>query len=346
MKKVVGKPSVIKTVNTNYIKQLILQNKKITKPEIARLTNLSLTTVNKIVDNLLATHEVEALDYSISTGGRRALYYALNKSYQSILSIFVQENIYYACIYNSLGQIIISKTIYHQDDISWTEELQIIIDQFLENKEYNIVCIGVGVPGIVNNNIISNIPSIVEWTNINLHDKLQQRYDPIIIIENDINCAAIGIHKDISTSSNMTFFLHIQHGIKSSIIIDKNLYKSKLNFSGELSYMKLDINQKENLETLIRQFITLKQYDKLVTYISSIILNTICILEPSLIIIESIYLYDGIVDDLMKVLLQQIESQYIPEILLVNTKETYYHQGLFKICFDRMRDKTVILKEQ
>ena len=48
----VGQPKLLKEVNRDIIKDLIFQQGPITKPELTRKTNLSLPTVNKIVDGL------------------------------------------------------------------------------------------------------------------------------------------------------------------------------------------------------------------------------------------------------------------------------------------------------
>ena len=50
MAEMVGTPRMIKLLNKDVIEGIIKVNGPITKPEIARLTNLSLVTVNKTVE--------------------------------------------------------------------------------------------------------------------------------------------------------------------------------------------------------------------------------------------------------------------------------------------------------
>ena len=49
MAEMVGTPRMIKLLNKDVIEGIIKVNGPITKPEIARLTNLSLVTVNNVI---------------------------------------------------------------------------------------------------------------------------------------------------------------------------------------------------------------------------------------------------------------------------------------------------------
>ena len=53
MQKIAGTPSVIKQANQLLILELIQKQPGITKPELARATNLSLVTVSRAVDELV-----------------------------------------------------------------------------------------------------------------------------------------------------------------------------------------------------------------------------------------------------------------------------------------------------
>ena len=56
MQKIAGTPSVIKQANQLLILELIQKQPGITKPELARATNLSLVTVSRAVDELSLIH--------------------------------------------------------------------------------------------------------------------------------------------------------------------------------------------------------------------------------------------------------------------------------------------------
>ena len=47
-----GQPKLLKEVNRNIVKKMIFEYGPITKPELSKRSNLSLPTINKIVDGL------------------------------------------------------------------------------------------------------------------------------------------------------------------------------------------------------------------------------------------------------------------------------------------------------
>ena len=61
MQKIAGTPSVIKQANRLLILELIQKQPGITKPELARATNLSLVTVSRTVDELVQSGRLPAL---------------------------------------------------------------------------------------------------------------------------------------------------------------------------------------------------------------------------------------------------------------------------------------------
>lgn len=79
MSEMVGVPRILKLLNKDIIEKVIQENGPITKPEIARQTNLSLVTVNKIVETLLLENKIRMSGVNESTGGRRAQSYIINK---------------------------------------------------------------------------------------------------------------------------------------------------------------------------------------------------------------------------------------------------------------------------
>ncbi|MDX5687249.1 hypothetical protein SIK51_09880 [Clostridioides difficile] len=92
MKNIVGKPQTIKKVNEDLIKNIIKNEGPITKPEISSITELSLATVNKIVEQLALKNEVKVSGLSESTGGRRAQLFEINANLEHIIAIYYYRN--------------------------------------------------------------------------------------------------------------------------------------------------------------------------------------------------------------------------------------------------------------
>ena len=73
-----------------------------------------------------------------------------------------------------------------------------------------------------------------------LADALARQFHTLIVVENDINASTIGLHENYTSSQvkNM-LFLYLDDGIGASVVIGNKLYKSRRNFSGELSFMDI-----------------------------------------------------------------------------------------------------------
>ncbi|MDX5713237.1 hypothetical protein SIK47_19415 [Clostridioides difficile] len=106
MKNIVGKPQTIKKVNEDLIKNIIKNEGPITKPEISSITELSLATVNKIVEQLALKNEVKVSGLSESTGGRRAQLFEINANLEHIIALYYYRNCCIGVVANLLGEII------------------------------------------------------------------------------------------------------------------------------------------------------------------------------------------------------------------------------------------------
>ena len=93
MAETVGTPRMIKLLNKDVIEGIIRVNGPITKPEIARLTNLSLVTVNKTVDILVKRRiKVKLSGVQDSSVGRRAQYFEINEELHYIIGLHYDCN--------------------------------------------------------------------------------------------------------------------------------------------------------------------------------------------------------------------------------------------------------------
>ena len=109
MAEMVGTPRMIKLLNKDVIEGIIKVNGPITKPEIARLTNLSLVTVNKTVDILVKENKVKLSSVQDSSVGRRAQYFEINEELHYIIGLHYDCNMYIGAVSNSIGDIIYRK---------------------------------------------------------------------------------------------------------------------------------------------------------------------------------------------------------------------------------------------
>ena len=338
MEKISGNPAIIKKVNKDLIKETLRKFPKSTKPQLAQKVGLSLATVNKAVEELEESGEARCLGYIDSTGGRRAKCYKLNENFELILTVFIQAGHYCCAVLNMDGKIIYSKVHQHQEG-SWTQELYGVIDEGLAGcGGEKVASIGVAVPGSVNGDEISNIPTIPQGDGFALKADLEKRYGMTVVVENDINTATLGVHnKYTATGAKNMLFLHIKQGIGAGVIINSRLHKGRHNFAGELAYMRLASGAVgETLEDTLHRLH--QDRGAVIKLVAELIANVVCVIEPDLVAIDTCYLSEEDAGMLKQVLSGYISSEYLPQIFIRPVQDLTYIRGLFVLCMHKTQN--------
>ena len=190
MAEMVGTPRMIKLLNKDVIEGIIKVNGPITKPEIARLTNLSLVTVNKTVDILVKENKVKLSSVQDSSVGRRAQDFEINEELHYIIGLHYDCNLY------------------------------------------------IGAPGVVKDGVVTSIPNIPSWEGVDVAHVLEEKYGAPVLLENDINLAAMGVYYgQYKEKVDSLALVYLEQGIGSGLILGRELFKGSTNFAGELSYL-------------------------------------------------------------------------------------------------------------
>ena len=120
--------------------------------------------------------------------------------------------------------------------------------QKVEQKD--IKAISMGVPGTVNpiSGVLANAPNL-GITNFNIKGELQKYFDIPVLLENDVNLAALGIEKyEFNDQVKNMLVVFIGTGIGGALIFDGKMYRGSSFYAGEIGHMK--VNSKGELSTL------------------------------------------------------------------------------------------------
>lgn len=358
MKSYIGQPQMIKKLNKDLIKDIIKNNGPISKPEIAKVTKLSLATVNKIVELLVEDNIVRSVGEGDSTGGRRAQLYEIDGDSGYVIGLYFKNNYYICVVSNLAGEV----TYRHKVTINIDSGKAALQDTFQAidhlisvcGEEDKIKAIGIGVPGVVNNDgILSNIPTISEWEGINFKKILEDRYDVEFFIENDVNFTTVGIyHNQFKEMYKNIVYIYIGKGVGSGIIIDGRLYRGATNFAGELSHLIIENCIKhedaeliskgsfESIVTYIIELITKEEiYEEklrlkscLIQIIARSLINIICLINPEAIVIDSESVDEEFKDKIEKEINKYIYLWNIPKIMYLSNCEDLSINGVINRC--------------
>lgn len=118
------------------------------------------------------------------------------------------------------------------------------VKKILKNNELqpdSIKAICLGVPGTVDpqSGIIGNAPNL-GVKEFNIKNELAKYYDIPILIENDVNLAALGIKRfEFENKVNNMLVVFIGTGIGSALLFNGMMYRGSSFYAGEIGHMKV-----------------------------------------------------------------------------------------------------------
>lgn len=218
----------------------------ISRVQISKLSNMSLMSVGRIVDelvNLGIVCEEEAGDQPNAVGRKPKMLRIASNNFLSV-GVEIDRDRICAAIINFQGQVL--KKLEETGDFSNNTPENVLrnvgklIERiFSENKDLPVKqAVGVACPGLIDKNVI-RFSSQMKWKNVAAADILR-RYTGMedIIVDNEVKAHGVaedmfGLGKDCRSSVILT----MGSGIGSSILIDHNLYRGRANMAGEIGHI-------------------------------------------------------------------------------------------------------------
>lgn len=237
--------TLMRDINRSAILEIIRRESPVSRTAIAKRLDVSLPTVMRIVDELVSEGFVNADNgESEFTGGRRRPLLKFEQEKNLILGLDLGGTKMYGAIANFGGEILDQLQIDKHGSTS--EEsfslLTNLINQLLLSpclKDHRIRGIGIGAPGVtLHHQGIVKWAYTLHWKDFPLREKLMQKYDLPIIVDNDVNLATLGEHwYGVGQNVQNMVLIAIGVGIGSGIIIDGALYRGSHDASGEIGHM-------------------------------------------------------------------------------------------------------------
>lgn len=236
----------LKLLNTELLKNVLKQEKYCTKPDLARLTGLSVSTCGNLLNDLLASGEVIEIEAGESRGGRPARVFIYNENYSSIAAIYARkekDEVTLVCTVSNLLGMPIFETTLSFEDIG-LREIQTAVSLLIQQYP-NIKVLGLGLPAVIHQGRVgySDFPQL---SNLNIVSLLQERYSIQVIAENDVNATAMGYHKRnlLTSQENIAYLYYPDTGnAGAGLIINGQILHGAQNFAGEVSFLPLDVAQ-------------------------------------------------------------------------------------------------------
>ena len=233
----------MRSINRSAILEIIRRAGPISRNAIAERLDVSLPTVMRIVDDLIAEELVRPGDLREWSGGRRRGLLEFNAQAHLVLGIDLGGARMFGAIADLGGNIVDELDLprpWRQAEEGY-RRLTELIDQLLASPKLegrHIRGIGVGAPGItLHKEGIVKWAYSLDWKDYPLRAQLAERYHLPITVDNDVNLGAVGeLWFGAGQETQNMILVTISTGIGAGIIIDGALYRGAHEASGEIGH--------------------------------------------------------------------------------------------------------------
>lgn len=222
----------------------------------------------------------------------------------------------YACRYYKGGRPLQERVVIKER--MDTHDFEDIISTFLLEHP-KMQCVSIALPGIVNDGCFS-LP-VKGYENYDLKKHLMDKYGLTVVIENDVNAAALGFAAVNQIQGTLLF--HFQPlgdpTPGEGIVIQNQLHQGRMSVAGELKYLLPLLNIPKDI---VKKIWLPEENLKLVT---AYLLASITVLAPDVIVVSSDLLKDP--DVVKEQLKNWLPEEYIPAIHIAEDLQGYMALG-------------------
>jgi glucokinase len=236
--------SAMRDINRSAVIEIIRRDGPVSRSAIAERLGVSLPTVMRIVDALIEEGFVRLHGKKEWTGGRRRPLLELNVDGDVVLGVDLGGTKMYGAISDLGGNILDEVNLGHHGTSGEEsfDRLVSLIDTLLASPKLGgrkVRGIGVGAPGItLHEEGIVTWAFTLNWKDFPLKARLSERFGLPVIVDNDVNLAALGeLWFGVGQNTRNMILIAIGTGIGSGIILEGALYRGAHEASGEIGHM-------------------------------------------------------------------------------------------------------------
>ncbi len=236
-----GDATFLRKVNELALLELIREHGPITRTELARRLGLSLPTVTRIVNALIASKRVLECSYADLRGGRRPTLLQFNCRSGLVISIYVGKKMW--AVLADLGGEVLDRR--KQDLLLGEAGIQQLIDLIKELQQeakghgIPVLGAGLGVPSTILSpqGIVTWAP-VLEWRRLPLKERLEKATGLPVVVENEVNLITLGeMWRGAARGVRNLVCLTLDWGIGAGLVLDGHLYRGSHGAAGEVGYL-------------------------------------------------------------------------------------------------------------
>ncbi|MCZ2122765.1 MAG: ROK family transcriptional regulator [Anaerolineales bacterium] len=227
--------------NRDLVLRTLFSHELISRAEIARITNLTRTTVSEVVSGLLKEGLVDEVGRGIA-GREKPILLSIVPDARYLIGLNLGQDKFVGAIVLLRGEIkeTVEIKVNDSDGNNALELIYQILDELIRKGVKPIVGIGVGTPGLVNTRegVIVNAVNLA-WKDLPLAGLLEKKYEIPVSILNDSQATAIGeyVYGGEHEADENLIVVNIQHGIGAGILVNGRLFQGDGGGAGEIGHI-------------------------------------------------------------------------------------------------------------
>ncbi len=238
-----GSKSLIRELNRSAVLNLIKHEGPIARVSIARRLRLSAAAVTSITGELEGLRLIRQVAQAPSAGGRPAELLALNPDAAGVIGIKLADD-HLAGVFSDLnGAVIASDSVslagHGIGDVGDQVAGLIGALQDAGPRGRRLLGIGIGMPGVVDGarGVCVDSP-ILGWRKVPLAERLSERFDLPVLIDNDVNTLAVA-ESLYGAGRNVDDFVTVTlgRGVGLGIVAGGRLQRGRLGGAGEFGHL-------------------------------------------------------------------------------------------------------------
>ena len=242
------RPNLLRELSEQAILETIFREGPITRPEIAERTNISKPTVSAVVDRLVQSHLVKPAGERPGRRGRTPLAFTVDSAAGFVIGIDIGSTRLRVAAVDIYGEKLRELELETASGGPRAVEEQITgavrrIDRELATSHRELLAMGVSTPGVVDpatrrvTSLAWHLSATGEFDSLTT---LESRFGVPVLVDNDINMAAVGEKWHGLAGGASTFvFISIGAGVGMGIVIEDDLFRGFHGAAGEIGYLPL-----------------------------------------------------------------------------------------------------------
>ncbi|WP_225442702.1 ROK family transcriptional regulator [Paenibacillus lycopersici] len=240
-----GDLALVKKMNTAIVLDAVLRYAPLSRAQISERTGLNKATVSSLVQDLIDNHLVADLGPGESSGGRKPNLLQFRASSGYAVGIDLGVNYIRGILTDLEGAVVAERRLTLR-----THAVDQVVSQLFDCIEslrrqipacpYGLVGIGIGVPGLVNEDGAILFAPNLSWSEVPLRAIVEERFGVPVTIDNEANAGAQGEQRfGAGRGIANQIYVSVGIGIGTGMILNKELYKGAGGFSGELGHLSI-----------------------------------------------------------------------------------------------------------